>query len=264
MNNPGLIASLDSFRPISLEDIDSVRLMNRVETKYLLSVKKAEDLIKLLADKYLILEINRLRAFKYHTKYMDTSDYHFYNQHVRGEYERHKVRFRKYDITGISYLEIKKKTNTRRTIKQRIINDISTGTFDQNAVNFISEYSPVSYTLLRPVLISTYTRVTAVRPDSKERITLDFNISFSGINVDKQVEIPYLVIAELKSEDFKNSTPFKSILKNLNIYPSGFSKYCTGSAMLNASLKQNMVKPKLILINKLKDEQSGNHNFRSD
>ena len=254
MNDGEIINSLSSLEPISLDAIESVRLMNRIETKYLFSITKLEDLINVLVGKYRILEIEKLRANPYLTTYMDTPDYFFYNQHVRGELERHKIRYRKYESTGTSYLEIKKKTNKRRTIKRRIINNLIPGSFDGPAVNFIRQYLPVTSFLIKPVLISRFTRVTVIGLETKERITVDYNISFSEFEGGGQVGIPFLVIAELKNSVDSRRSPFNNLIKNLNIYPTGFSKYCIGNAILNDLLKKNMMKPKLLLLNKIKNE----------
>jgi hypothetical protein len=254
MNDNIIINSLNLFEPIGLDGIENVRLMNRVETKYLFPVKKLEDLFSLLVGKYKILEIDNLRAFPYLTTYLDTPDSYFYYQHVRGELERYKIRFRKYEATGTSYLEIKKKTNKSRTEKLRILNNHISDSFDDHAINFIKAYSPVSHRLLKPVLYSSYKRVTAIGLESNERITIDFDISFCGLTSESKVKIPFLAIAELKSADYTRSAPFKSLIKNLKIYPSGISKYCFGNSLIYDSLKKNMMKPKLLLIKKIENE----------
>ena len=79
----------------------------------------------MLSNHYQVLEINNMRILPYSTTYLDTSDYLFYYQHVRGEFERYKLRYRKYEATNESFLEIKKKTNKGRTIKWRIENKLS-------------------------------------------------------------------------------------------------------------------------------------------
>jgi hypothetical protein len=262
--NDSYIASLNSFDPIGLDRIDSVGFMNRIETKYLFSVKKLEDLISLVHGKYKILEIDKKRAFSYLTIYMDTDDYLFYNQHVRGELERHKIRYRIYESTGLSFLEIKKKTNKGRTIKRRIVNDHLAGSFDDTAVTFIRQYLPVNYIHLKPVLISRFTRVTLIGLETKERITIDYDISFTGSDGNGQVAIPFLAIAELKKSGYSHCSPFNNLIRNLNIYPTGFSKYCFGNATINDSLKKNMVKPKLLLINKIENENVSTFSIRSD
>jgi hypothetical protein len=253
MHSDDIITALSSLNPIGLDAIGSVRCMNRFDTKYVFSIRKLVDLIDLLYGKYKVIDIDNLRAFPYHTTYMDTLDYLFYNQHVHGELERHKIRYRKYESTGTSFLEIKKKTNKKRTIKCRILNNLS-GSFDDPAVNFIREHLPINSMLVKPVLINRFTRVTLIGLESKERITIDYNISFTEPTNGRETDMPYLTIVELKKEGYSPCSPFNNLIKQLNIYPTGFSKYCLGSAILNDLLRKNMIKPKLLLLNKIENE----------
>ena len=93
---------LDSLVPIGLEEMDSVRLMDRVDTKYVMSVQRIPDLLRSMNGGYMALEINKNRFFSYLTTYLDTDDYLFFNQHVTGKLERNKVRYRKYETNGIT------------------------------------------------------------------------------------------------------------------------------------------------------------------
>ena len=254
MHIGGIINAISSLDPIGLDAIGSVRFMNRFDTKYVFSIKKIGDLISILDGKYKVLHINNLRTFPYHTTYFDTPDYMFYYQHLRGELERNKIRYRKYENTGTSFLEIKKKTNKRRTIKWRILNKHSPGSFDDPAVDFIREYLPINLTLLKPVLINRFTRTTLIGLESNERITLDYNISFSETANGEQTELPYLAVVELKKEGFSRCSLFNNLIKQLNIHPTGFSKYCIGNAILNDFLRKNMIKPKLLLLNKIENK----------
>jgi hypothetical protein len=254
MHNSDIQSELSKFNPVSLDSLSGARLMNRVEIKYVFTTRKLIDLVALLGQHYMVLEICKMRILPYSTTYLDTDNYLFYNQHVRGEFARHKIRHRKYEATGESFLEIKKKTNTGRTIKWRIENNTSSGSWDSPASQFMLEYLPVSSTLLRPSLINKFTRITFAGIEQKERITIDFNISFAQPESMELTTLPYLAIAELKKEACSDSSHFKSLVRQLNIYPTSFSKYCVGSALLNDSLKRNMIKPKLLLLNKLKNE----------
>jgi hypothetical protein len=244
---------LDSFVPIGLDEMDGVRLMNRVETKYLFSVRKLPELLDRLSGIYKILEINMIRVFPYHTTYLDSSEFFFYNQQLTGKLARHKVRYRKYESTGLSFLEVKKKTNKNRTIKWRIENNLNSNFLDENAYSFIKEYVPYDSLDLRPVLINGFTRITLAGIELKERITLDFNLRFAspdGIIA----ELPFLSIAELKREGYSSQSPFIQIVKKIGIRPSGFSKYCMGNTLLRDMSKKNLLKPKLLLINKIENE----------
>ena len=111
MQNNDIEGELSKMKAVSLDSLYSVRLMNRVETKYVFNIRKLTDLISMLASNYQVLEIRNMRMLPYFTTYLDTSDYLFYSQHVRGEFSRYKLRYRKYEATDESFLEIKKKTN---------------------------------------------------------------------------------------------------------------------------------------------------------
>ena len=48
----------EKFEAITLQEMDSVKLMNRVDTKFILSLKRAQKLLPELIKDYKILEIN--------------------------------------------------------------------------------------------------------------------------------------------------------------------------------------------------------------
>lgn len=244
---------LDSFTRIGLNEMDEVKLMNRVETKYVFSSGKLLDLLIQLSGSYKVLSIDNIMTFPYHTIYFDTSDYLFYNQQVRGKLSRLKIRYRKYESSGLSFLEIKKKTNKRRTIKWRIENELSTNSPDEDAAKFIKIYLPESLPDLRPVLINRFNRITMVGKEFKERVTLDYNLSFASPD-GKNSEFPFLAIAELKRECYNCLSPFGTVMKHIGIQPNRFSKYCIGSALIKDMPRKNILKPNLLLINKIKNE----------
>ena len=115
MQNSDIEGELSKLNSVSLDSLYSVRLMNRIEIKYVFTIRKLPDLISMLGSHYQVLEIKNMRILPYSTTYLDTSDYLFYSQHVRGEFARYKLRYRKYEATNESFLEIKKKTNKGRT-----------------------------------------------------------------------------------------------------------------------------------------------------
>ncbi len=247
-------AALGILRPISLNALGSLSLMNRVEIKYLLSFHKVPDLINLLAGQYHTLEIDNKRSFPYSSVYMDTADSLFYNQHVRGKLDRYKIRYRKYDSTNCTFLEVKRKTNKGRTVKWRIERNPDESLLDPQATEFLGKYSPVSADLIKPVLLNRFTRITLAGLDLKERVTIDFNITFSDFNGNAGLSFPWLAIVELKKESYSDSSYFRNLIKIVNAHPSAFSKYCIGRCLLNDSLKKNILKPKLILLKKLENE----------
>jgi hypothetical protein len=247
-------ASLGRLMPVSLDALGSVSLMNRIEVKYLLNLGRVSTLIDLLADRYQALEIGDHRIFRYSSTYMDTSDSLFYYQHVRGQFDRFKIRYRLYESTDLSFLEVKKRTNKGRSIKWRIEKRTADGFLDSQARGFIEEHSPVTADSIRPVLINRFSRITLAGIESRQRITIDFNITFSDFNSDASFCFPWLAIVEIKKESYADSSYFRSIIKKVNAHPTSFSKYCVGSSLLNNSLKKNVLKRKLLLIKKLENE----------
>jgi hypothetical protein len=244
---------LSSFASIQLNEMERVVLMNRMEIKYLFPVSKLPVLLNELSEYYRILDIDTIRTFPYHTTYLDTSDLLFYMQQVRGKLNRHKVRYRRYESTGESFLEIKKKTNKNRTIKWRIENTSMAQSPDAEAIRFIEEYLPYYLPDLHPVLINGFNRITLVGKICNERVTLDYNLAFAspeGLNS----EFPFLAIAELKREKITCVSPFVTVMKRMGIRSGRFSKYCMGSALIMDMPRKNLLKHNLLLINKIENE----------
>ena len=100
-----------SFDPISLKEMDGVKLMNRKDTKFIFNEEILPELLEALKDNYNILEISKKRESQYKTMYFDTDDFKFYIQHHNGKLNRHKVRYRQYADVGTTYLEVKFKSN---------------------------------------------------------------------------------------------------------------------------------------------------------
>jgi hypothetical protein len=254
MNNPDMIKTLSRLKPVRLAAMDCVRFMNRTDTKYMFPVSRLGELIENLQGRYKVLEIQKLKIQLYSTTYFDTPDYLFYYQHVNGHLERHKVRLRTYESTGESFLEVKTKNNKNRTIKNRLSNCLFSSSVINTYASFIKEHSSVDPAVLKPVLINRFIRATLISFATIERITIDFNLSFTDFNSGEFIDMPYLAIAELKKEGHSVASTFNVVLKNMGIYPTGFSKYCIGSAILNDSLRKNILKPKLLKLKKVEDE----------
>lgn len=102
-----IVALLARFRPISLPEMDSVALLNRTDTKFLLNTTQLSAALSELSDAYRILEIDANRLNQYQTIYFDTPDYALYRRHHDGALNRYKVRSRAYVDTQLAFLEVK-------------------------------------------------------------------------------------------------------------------------------------------------------------
>lgn len=107
-----------------------------------------------------------------------------------------------------------------------------------------------SFTDLRPTLGNRFDRITLVNFGKTERLTIDFGLRFYNYETEQEAEMGDIVVVELK-RDGRAPSPILSILRELRIKPSGFSKYCIGTAITNARLRQNRFKPRLHKIGKI-------------
>ena len=252
--NTGIISSdiFRLFKPISLDSMDEVSLMDRRESKYVIPVKSLPSIIENIRDSYLVLDIEGQRSFRYNNTYLDTDGLKMYNDHVTGRLKRFKVRYRSYKDTETTFLEVKVKSNKGRTLKYRVNHDQSPGKVPgPEAINLIGEKTGIDPMSLKEVLSCTYNRVTFVGLNTGERITVDYDIRFSNFD-GKSADLSYISVIEVKHGGKNTTSPMKNILKNNSYHPGGFSKYCIGTFLLNDPVKKNSLKPKILMLNNLK------------
>jgi hypothetical protein len=240
---------LGNFAPITLNEMDSVKLMDRIDTKYTFHYAYLPEILQMAQKYYRILEINEVREFRYITSYYDTCDMSMYHQHINGKLNRYKVRQRRYDATGTEFFEIKFKTNKGRTQKSRIENN-SNEVINDTTLRFLKKKSPYDGLELHKILNNCFYRVTLVDQSLTERATLDFDLSFSSAGGDKHC--PFLAIAEIKQGSKALPSPLIQIMRKLQIRPGGISKYCFGVANTFDQIKTNRIKSQLIKIQNLK------------
>ena len=111
--------NLLSFDKTTLDEMNGVSLMKRVDTKFILTESQLLDVLPKLYGDYKILEIEQERLMKYSTLYFDTQNKKCFNEHHNGKLNRYKIRMRKYLVSDICFLEIKKKNNLGITNKIR-------------------------------------------------------------------------------------------------------------------------------------------------
>lgn len=233
--------------------MEDVLLLNRTDTKYLLTDEDFLRYLEEIQQNYRVLDINNVRRANYKTLYFDTPDNLFYLQHHREKPTRIKVRKRQYVDSNLSFLEVKIKSK-ERTDKQRIVIDNMNESLSEAEHNFINQYFE-SPDILTPKLWNSFERITLVSKIASERLTIDRNISFTFEN--NYQELKNLVVAEVKQEASSRNSTFVLALKREHVRNMGFSKYCMGSAGLNKKLKYNMFKGKFLHIKRLTNESAG-------
>ena len=245
-----IVELLDKLPPISLPEMKDIKLMNRIDKKYLATIGQLEQLLVMAQGKYMVQQIEGMRYSRYHTIYLDTPDEEMYTEHHNGRLVRQKVRVRTYLDSGDTFLEVKNKNNHGRTKKKRItVQGLHTLHEDEGDV-LLAKHSRYLLADLVPKVENRFERITLVNMAKTERLTIDCHVKFHHLETDIHDTFDRLVIIELK-RDGNVYSPVKSMLRELRIKPSGFSKYCIGSAMTNASLKQGNFKPRFVRIDKL-------------
>lgn len=241
--------SVMKFNGHGLIDLKNAALMNRVDTKYLIARHKLNDLLESLLPFYTALEINGKRIFTYENTYFDTPNMDFYHQHHQGKLNRFKVRHRDYVDSEKGFLEVKFKNNKGRTIKSRMGSAIACIDGD-NEEQFLAKQLNDQYPNLQATQWGSYQRIALANESAGERLTLDFNLTFSSIDSVNQVELPNFFIAELKQSKLDFQSPFALEMTRLGIRPKKFSKYCIGTSLLNPALKSNRFKTVLMAAQK--------------
>lgn len=230
------------FDPISLCEMDEVKLMNRTDRKYWFHRDRISEVLEMVWEDYYILEVEGERSLPYSTIYYDTMQDQMFSSHHRGKMNRYKIRRRCYIATQSSFLEVKFKSNKGRTIKTRHPSDYQNASFDIKDREFIEQNTPYSSDSLHQVLENRFRRLMLVSKMMNERCTIDVDLRFCSDC--RESELRDIVIVEVKTDGRSRSAIIEA-MNSRRIKPSGFSKYCVGRSLLHSDLKQNLFKQKL-------------------
>ena len=244
---------LSDFVPISLSEMDKVRLLDRQDTKSVLSVQKLPAVIKQLAPHYRVLETDSGQINQYHSLYYDTEKWESYYEHHNQRKNRYKIRYRSYVDSDLNFFEIKHKTNKNRTIKTRIETEAIKTQLGMPESNLLIDHTPLNPFKFNPTIWVNYKRITLVCNDYSERVTIDFDIKFGKYNAQNAlIDSPELAIVEIKQQRFNRKSLALRTLHQERIFPIRVSKYCLGvMSCCNGEIKRNGFKNKLLRIAKI-------------
>lgn len=241
-----ILKTLDS---ISLGEMNKVKLLDRLDKKYMFHVDQLPEILALARKDYYALEIDGKKYAGYNTTYYDTPDFEMYTKHHNGKLNRYKVRFRTYIDSNINFFEIKFKTNKGRTKKSRIqLPESDHIIHGEEAEKLLERKTPYTSPDLIPALLVNYNRITLVNRNMTERITIDFLLNYK--HGDNRAGYPSLIIAEVK-QDKSDSSPFINIMQEKRIKSASISKYCLGIASTVKDIKINNFKIKIKYVNQL-------------
>lgn len=241
------------MRPITLEEMKEIRLMDRIDSKFVAPAHLLPDLLEEMVPYFMVQTKNDMRIAPYATQYLDTPDLRMFRMHQNGKLNRQKVRIRSYVDSDLSFLEIKNKNNKGRTKKVRVPVPLQSVVSVQELMSeadFLNKYSLFEPDHLIPVLSNNFNRITFVNNRKTERVTIDINLSFFNDRTGDRTSFDDIVVLELKQDGWQYSD-FRRILLEKRIKPSPFSKYCMGTVMTDSYVKYNRFKGRLAKINKL-------------
>ena len=263
MENSTLSKYLNTFSPIDLAEMEGVKLMNRIDTKYVMRLSQLPALLSAVSKDYYAQEIEGQRIARYDTLYYDTADRDMYMRHHDRQLVRQKIRIRQYVDTGVTFLEIKRKNNKGRTKKKRMAvpgfalkNDTLGQTKREtwSVEDYIAAKSNYEWSALSPHLRTLFDRITLVNKAKTERLTIDMHLTWQNTLTGEERSFPELVIVELKRDGLTKNDgrlAIKDVLRDMRIQPFKISKYCIGTALTTPELKQNRFKEKIRKIDKL-------------
>ncbi len=229
--------------------MDSVKLQDRIDTKFMFKDTVMPDLFRKMEPHYRVLSIENQRFNHYETLYFDTDNFGLYIRHHNGKLNRYKFRSRRYVESDLNFFEVKFKNNKGRTIKDRIKRPEIVKIIADKSGDLVRSISNIDPDSLKPKLWVNYVRITFVSKGSQERLTVDTILTFK----DEEQEIEYkgLVIAEVKRSSSRDKSQFVELMKSFSIAQKSISKYCLGVVTLHPELKKNTFKPTLLYLNKL-------------
>ena len=242
-----------SIPSITLEEMDGVKLLNRIDSKYLTN---EATLLRVLADAraagYRALEAEGAKVSPYRSIYFDTPLMKMFLDHHNRRLVRQKVRTREYLNSSDAFLEIKRKNNHGRTKKKRIgiaESELLDFTGNPDACAYLARHSWFTAGDLKPVLATSFRRITLVNPAMTERLTIDTSLFFSNYQTGRKASLEDAVIIELK-QDGHAASQMKGILLNHRIKPVRVSKYCIAVTLTDPDIKSGRFKVKVRTIEK--------------
>ena len=250
----GTHPALQEIPSIALEEMDSIKLMNRIDTKYVTNENMLVEILKEAQKKgYQALEISESKLSPYISMYYDTENLAMYRAHHNKKLVRQKIRTRKYENSNTVFLEIKKKNNKGRTKKKRIEVDAS-AFYDfrgnEECDNFISQTTGYLPTDIHPCLETIFRRITLVNAAKTERLTIDTSLRFVNVLNSTEKTLGSAVVIELK-QDGRAKSEMKNILLDLRVKILRMSKYCIGTALTNPLAPNHRFKLKIRKIEKI-------------
>lgn len=228
----------DSFEIIDLADLgQEFNLQTRVDRKYLVPKPALLDAISEVQKPPKVIAVNHQLRTEYSSIYFDTANFDFHRAAATSRRNRFKIRFRKYDETKNSFLEIKLKTARQMTEKIRVPVPYEQTELNSENISWInSEINNRGFNDLSEVstsLVNSFNRRTLLLSDGS-RFTVDSDLKFEDLTAFNSNDWRIL---ETKSLGRKSD--LDSSLWRLGFRPIRVSKYSIGICLKHSNTPRN-------------------------
>ena len=219
--------------------MEVINTMKRYELKYILNKEQTAKLEESLCGH---MEVDQYGLTSIASLYYDTNNYRLIRESIDKPFFKEKIRLRSYGIAKENtpvYLELKRKAYDI-VYKRRIqtteddafnffnyVKDLNNADMISKEINYFRDF----YKSLKPACLIIYDRKAYFEKYGDLRLTIDFNPRYrmNNLNLCSNMEGTPLfnsgeAILEIKVQDAVPSW-LSTILTNLKIYKSNFSKY---------------------------------------
>lgn len=240
-----LSIALGWFDSIGLAELDAVSLLDRVDTKAVLSRSAVPRLLMALMEDYVVLEHEDTRCSSYSSLYFDQLNLQMFKQHHDGLLPRYKFRTRTYLDSGLTFFEVKRKSNQGRTVKSRVRIPARSDYLGSAESALVREHTGFEAHTFRPSVEVRYRRIMLTDRANTERVSLDLDLSFNGMGAGADVSFEPAAICEVKQARFNRASPALRALRDVGARTGSMSKYCIGVTMCRPDVRHNAIKPAL-------------------
>ena len=239
-----------TMAPIELSELqEKASLQTRIDRKYVVELDQLDNILGALPTTTQVLQIDARRQFCYRSVYFDTADLLAYRLTALRRHRRFKIRTRSYLDSGRHLLEVKTRGSRGTTVKQQLAYDGDgehlLGDDRQEACRAVAQTGAMAprATELRPVLITTYRRVTLFLPTSRSRVTIDTDLCWLLPDGSRVQRLGSHAIVETKCVG--SAAEMDRALWAHQHRPCSISKFGTGLAALRPELPANRWRPVL-------------------
>jgi VTC domain len=248
MTLPEWVSRLERF-PVASPDLILARdLRRRTDLKFILSAGEAVELLPALEGEYARMASQNGPVASYHTLYFDTPDLDFFHAHRRGFRVRHKARIRHYPDRQVTLLEIKTRRSDIETSKVWNEREYGDDTLRQDDQLFVRAHTGIGHDVV-PQAWTHFRRATLLGLRSSERVTIDFDLEWSGEG--RRRALDGVAIVEVKQWPFCPGSLALSALRREGKRPGWASKYCVAIAFTRPDVPLNILLPGLRALERL-------------